>query len=124
LCLKLRCVAITLLLDVITYGFEVVAAFVSPYIHSVFQGQQRRHRVTSNNRDSHEPGEEVPRRHMISKAFFSVQVLRRVEVEVGLGRGFRVALVVIWRAGEGGNQGLLYQWPTTRVEKKLVRNAE
>ena len=61
---------------------------------------------------------------MISETFFPVQVLGRVEVEVGLVRRFRVALVAIWRAGEGGNQGLLYQWPTTRVEKKLVGDAE
>jgi hypothetical protein len=124
LCLKLRGVTIALLVDVITYGFEVVAAFVSPNIHSIFQCQQRRHGVTSDYGDSHQPGEEVPRCDMISETLFSVEVLRRVEVEVGFVRRFRVGLIVIWRAGEGGNQGLLDQWPTTRVEKKVVGDAE
>lgn len=124
LCLELGCVAITLLVDISTSGYKIVTAFVPPHFHSVFQGKKRRDRVTTNDRDSHQPGKEVPRGDMVCETFFSREMLRRVEVEVGLIRLFRILLVVIWRACESRYQGLLHQGPTARVQEKFVRNAE
>ena len=121
---KLRNVTVALLVDIIANSLHVIASFVSPDIHTVFQGQKSRDRVITNNWDSHQPCKEVSRRDMIHETVFSREVLGGMEVEIRLAIFGWIFLLLIWRARESGYQGLLDKRPAARIEEELIGNAE
>lgn len=117
-------ITIALLVNIFANGVEVITPFGSPDVHTVFQGKKGRDWVMANDRNAHKPGEEVPRRDMVSKALLAGKMLGSVEIEVGLGRPRRELWGVVWRVREGRDQGLLHQRPAARIKEKVIRNAE
>lgn len=107
--LKLRYVSIALVLDVVANRLEIIATFVPPNVHAIFQGKKCRDRVVTNDWGAHQPGEKVPCRDVVSEAFISREMLRSMKVEVGfvgLGRTFLLSIGGSW---EGRYEGFLHQ---------------